>query len=911
MNPFPRQAAVNLELPAGEVPGALPTVERDAIARLLRLCRRYRDETGLSPGSRQGRAVAVHGEHGSGKTYALLVALAEVFRADAPRRAPFALYGRADAPDPVQLYRKLLHRSTRSELQDLVAQAFVSYAAESFADERGRPMSADDWHKLDATPDGVRTAILRGELSWTSVVSHQEEDLARVEGSGTSFERVIRALFDAEAADDAHRWLTGAELPAAALGRLGAASNINDLQHVRLALHTLAALARRARRPFVLAIDQAEVFLLNPDGRLEPAHVGLLRELLDKVTAESGLVMAAMNEVVWRVLPRDVKQRCGPSEIAMTGLDPGEARELLRVYLGHTGPDDGAGARPFLPDAVRSLLARSGGNIRRFLQAAHVAYAAAQQPGPIAAADVEKALTAEATAVAPGESAVRVMVQRVLTELPYVVRRDDGSGDYELADADGTVLRVGVHGPMWTGGEATALLDSLSARQPGEPLQAPLVLAIAGYVSPDAAGRLSRAAEVLVATSELFEEDFRDLAVRLAGSRAEKAPAGPLNDQLDQVRDEIKLLVDARERDSSDLTFRLQALLAQQEEHRREDRLRTARQEWAEERQRVAEAVSEARKSREKTEMDEVRALHLEARHRRERRAQAATISGLLGGFAVFLTLSLQSGMFEKLSSVVALISVVAGGLTTVLTQLRSLRYDEPVTVPDDLARLARRAAEHSRPLTARLADADPYQRFTAAFEAERGRPHASAEALLDAAEAEPAGLVRRQLVAACLARRPEGAAQVMARELDAAARSLAVQKLAGHPELDDASPFRRAPRSLSVLAALHGTDLHRDGVIGRFLVQAGEGPLVRPGDDPQLMLAAAFFADDERTLLRAVARLPEKDLRRTADSLSPHTGEGLGSWYWLERAELIGELYVFLRWALFLIGRGLDAGDS
>ena len=252
----------------------VPTASREPMRRLTSLGARYlRDD----PADRVGRAVALRGEHGVGKTHALLFALAELTSPEAaeadPARSkpPLALYVRADGPDPVMLYGKLMSQFGPGDLRELAREAFAGYAAEAFSDTRAAAR-ADAERVLDelrSSPELALAAVEGKQLSLTAVINRQEAALEGIQKRLGWFDRAVRGLLEPALADLAHRWFSGDELDDRQLASLGVPANIRSPDDTRVAVHVLAALARAARRPLVLVLDQAESLLVGSDGALD------------------------------------------------------------------------------------------------------------------------------------------------------------------------------------------------------------------------------------------------------------------------------------------------------------------------------------------------------------------------------------------------------------------------------------------------------------------------------------------------------------------------------------------------------------------------------------------------------------------------------------------------------------------
>nr|WP_296064980.1 AAA family ATPase [uncultured Actinoplanes sp.] len=898
VNPFPRQATVALESMAG-IAAAMPTIEREPLRRLTGLANRYLGEPAQA---RVGRAVAVHGEHGTGKTHALLATLERVTGEDPHSSKPFVLYGRADAPDPLTLYRNLLRQITRSDLRELVTQAFAAYAAGSFENDWGHPLPSADADRLRAEPDLVLTAIRSQELSRTSVIGQQERDLERVEGSATRFERTVRAVLSPARSAGAFTWLTGGDVEADELKRLGVDGNLADATDVRMALHVLAVLAMRAGRPFVLAIDQAEVLLRGPDDRLEQRNVGLLRALIEEVPHEQGFIVVSMNELVWRALPVDVRQRFGPSEILTQGLTSTEAVDIIKAYLG-------GALWPFGRGAVRRLLATTGGNLRRFLQGCHVAFSAAEPDSEITADSVDEALRREAAAITPEEHEIRSVIEHSVAQRGWQLTDAAPAGDgYLIQQRPGHAVTVRLNGPIFEKGQVTGILDAI-----GHDSQ--VILIVSGYVSFELLETLQARVPVVVATHDGLEDDLS----RALDAVAVDSGDSDLRRRLDELQAEIRRLGEARERETDQVTARIRDVLVQQDVGRQEEQLRLSRRAWAAEQQRIADAVTAARRDRQKAEFDEIRELHGEYKRGRDRFFRltfgVATVFVVLVAVAITtLARTNQTGVDWLTHS----FSIIPAGLTAAVLAFYSWTsvrdpVESRVLTLDDLHRLALSTSERST--LADLRSGDPYRRYAFAFKAETAEASTldlSTSRLIHTAEVEASSLVRRQLARACTGEGRDGVLAVLRSSLDPATMTVAMESPNAQHVEDLQSDIDEMPPALRALAALNGMVGKNATFIETFLALVTEGPRLSrvrtPAERSESLLASAYITDDDRLLTEALPRIRERELRRALETLDPLNTDGLGSFYWLKQADEIKEAYLFLRKALFTIDRGLDS---
>lgn len=545
-NPFPPQAIMSLDGMASFSIEGIPTaLNRAPLQRLDAILRRYLDDW-----RETGRAVALHGEPGTGKTHTLLFALSELTeRGASASRPPIVLYVRADAPDPVLLYRKLMSRWTLQELVGLTEEAFASYAADEFIESRdfieNRHPSDEDApdvpEELRSNPELVMKAISDSELSSTAILDRAEGDIARIQGHFGNFERALRGLSNPKICSSARRWLIAEEVSADELERLGVPGNINDVPQVRIGIHVLAALAHRARRPLTLAIDQAEAFLTTDDGMIDRTNAGLLRSVVEAVAEEKGFLIAAVSGDAWRDMPRDLRQRFGPSEIELLGLSPHEASDMLAAYLAPWPPDAGQPQTyPFLDDAVRQLLVESGGNVRRFIQKSHEVFkATSPSPHGIDSGAVTRGLATAGGERSPSETDVRLAVERVLRKSGYPFKAQDVIDghviDYTVVQDDRVLLALEISQAVFGQDEAARAVQQIEAIRALRRHQPTIVLVVVGYSSPEVTGKLEEAADsVIVANSYGFASDVDEQVIE-AVQAGGAAVTAALDERLDPV----------------------------------------------------------------------------------------------------------------------------------------------------------------------------------------------------------------------------------------------------------------------------------------------------------------------------------------------------------------------------------------
>jgi hypothetical protein len=524
-------------------------------------------------------AIAVHGEHGSGKTHALARAMRVLLTPNSGTPVQ-VLYVRADSPDLLSFYRKLMSQVSLPKLRELCRLARAQYAREELAAARGlgpaaldtavaaAELAAERDHgpaALDAAVaaagaggDWVERAFVTADLQATAVLDRQISDLVREGMRRKDFERAIPSLLNRDLDEIAYRWLTGEWLPDSDLRALGITENIDDSLKIRAGIQALLILSHRAGQPVALLIDQIEALVASEGGSLHLDNIGTLRGVLETVVSNSGLLLAAIRESTWYALPPDLRQRFGPSEIAMTGITEREATELVALYVSRWASDEQLTTYPFLPDGLREVLVSSEGNIRRFIQLCCLVFTVAAPAQRVIDGALARTVLSEQTEPVPSRATLRQWLTDLLAaaHAPYEAdfSLDDALADFAVRDAAGDGIRafIVVTDALVGQSELSAARRTLDLveRVQSHDRPAAVVLVVGGYLSPEVAGELTKVHRVLVVTGESGLGDLAALVTDLSSpARADAverttvsiyaeqvlATEASLREQLDQV----------------------------------------------------------------------------------------------------------------------------------------------------------------------------------------------------------------------------------------------------------------------------------------------------------------------------------------------------------------------------------------
>jgi hypothetical protein len=352
-NPFPPQAVTTY----GVRPKAV------AELKYMREVQNVLDDYLLNfPGP--GVALALSGEHGSGKTFLLhWLALAAPRLKRAPARAIYAKTDDTRLPD---VYGQLMRNFTRTSLAEVAQSALVEQGAELTAGSLATQTDSATIRERRTIDVAIADQIvtvgglqlrLRKALEKGGVASDVSRKVAAA----------IGLLDDPDYGEGAFDWLCGksAALPNEALAAplfdnndSGAAAVIVD------ALETIAALFRLAGIRLVVLLDQLENFLSSsgPD-----ASNSILKKLIEALRNQSAMIIMTGTPAGWSRLPRDVGPRLyNRVPMPVGNLQIKETEALLNAYL------DGKNAFP--SSAITMIQDLCGGNSREALQIAYYAF---------------------------------------------------------------------------------------------------------------------------------------------------------------------------------------------------------------------------------------------------------------------------------------------------------------------------------------------------------------------------------------------------------------------------------------------------------------------------------------------------------------------------------------------------------
>ncbi|MEO3813819.1 hypothetical protein ABGB17_32890 [Sphaerisporangium sp. B11E5] len=458
-NPFPSVPAARLtgsDDLAPLVGAAAPyvTVETDAIRAVNRQLAAYLDQAQDLPS--RGRALAVVGDYGSGKSH---IARGLVRGVTAHPSEP--LLWLIDEPvwDFGAIYRDRLVNDLKDQkaaFYDVLLDYYSDVTAESLDQTRSLRDIADGLRRRRLDPHAVIEAYTLSE----SAIRRDLEHRLQVLTEHGKFASALALLQFPEYQDAVWEWLMG-HPPAPVLVERGITSPIDDVSSVFDALAVFAFLYGRSGRRFVLIIDMLEKALEWPrDRRID--FMQAFEKLVNVYVSVGGLMVFCVLPEALSEFSESLHERILP--IRPTPLTVPQTLELVARHL-RPGREPGApvGARdvaPFLPDAVAYIRELGGGVPRRVLKLCHHAWTLAAARGGGAPGEIDEVVVREAVREAfevATRDDIRAALESVLLTGPW--RFEPSSTRFEHR-AGHAAEDVDFWVPVGRSGAAVALVTS-------------------------------------------------------------------------------------------------------------------------------------------------------------------------------------------------------------------------------------------------------------------------------------------------------------------------------------------------------------------------------------------------------------------------------------------------------------------
>ncbi|WP_445399810.1 hypothetical protein ACSMX9_03265 [Streptomyces sp. LE64] len=348
-NPFPSSPVVQLGSFADAVrmgtrrPKRYPTIVTAELARLRRQVAEYLERPG--PGGDLGRAVALVGDFGVGKTHMAREVTAAI-RADAS--IPLWVINQP-ALDLVVVYRNrmvsLRHETeARIAFERVVSAYYANVVVELLTGPDAADLHIGPQHKavIAGLSDGTfdpRKVIQAFGIDKELMHRHLREHL-RVAVDHRRFAVALALLLEGDFKREVWDWLTAAE-PSQALRERGIDGPIDSTEAVFDALCVFSFLQGRVGQRYVLVIDALETVLSWPQ-RERSEFMNGFEKLVNTYVNQDGLLVMCIQPEPWSRMPQGLHERV--LQLWPTGLDGPETARLVSGYLRVGGFRPGTGA---------------------------------------------------------------------------------------------------------------------------------------------------------------------------------------------------------------------------------------------------------------------------------------------------------------------------------------------------------------------------------------------------------------------------------------------------------------------------------------------------------------------------------------------------------------------------------------
>jgi hypothetical protein len=496
--------------------------------------------------TRYGGTIPLRGAHGSGKTH-LLGFLAQEARGRT-RSHPTVVYGMVDRASFFDLFSQIIGQLPQQKLQELIGAALQQLAKEVVGKAA---ITVDLTDRLEESPAALADLVNEGNIDRGELMRLLTDRLQQRMEEKKVPREIPLALMRVDSptfGERAYQWLQGKRVEG--LEELGLSHHLGELAQdaegssvpevaAINAVETIAALHQFAQRPFVLLIDQLEVFVRDIDNEKRQMLASLIRKLMEQLGRQNALTFIAGADDGWAGLPRDVTPRMRVREpLPIGSLQRDETRMLLDSFT--------EGQRPFSRAASDTIYELSGGNPREILR---IGYQAFRRLGGALDAATTTDLIASAEASGTVEDRTKValgIADRVLGAYGTVTAHLD-IGDRLIVDrllviertpalSLVTVKATDQLSEVQAARRIPAITDYITQNWPA----AGLIVVTIGYASAPVAEQLERAAAVIEFDEREFESQLRTRVVELLAQRdAAAAAADPVTTTavLDALQD--------------------------------------------------------------------------------------------------------------------------------------------------------------------------------------------------------------------------------------------------------------------------------------------------------------------------------------------------------------------------------------
>lgn len=664
-NPFPKKGVISL---GGTIEQKLRTLPTEQFQQVANLAVDY-----LKDGI--GQIITISGPYGSGKTHLIYYAMEAVRKRpilDTDAQRFVQIYAKTENAEFVSLYRQLIRQIDYSLLREVNVRFLGIIAREELCrkEEKSKALLEqlpEDrkeaiWaayekseqqaiENLRTNPDIVFKYLDNLIIPPETVLGRRASDLEKI--AGENFKKAFFYLDDIDLGKIAYEWFVGERMSDTNLRRLGVSGTLNTADEAKYALRLLVTLFRHAGILLLIYIDQLERLLTGTDRKTAEENAGQLHSLAEFFPRENAFLALSGSDEGWSQMTRDFTSRIGPTQIVMELITREQSRDLAKIYLQEgeeyspfKEPSDIA---PFSLNGVDEVFRLRGGNMRRFLQTCHAAYAKYMKEGGIIGPDLVREVVKEERELFDH--------QRVSNEIQSVLRRknlkfaqqaklmDIFQPDFVIGEVKNPSVVIEISESRFYKDEADEALRIVNFREDllDNYPKTKLIVIPMGYVSPEVLNHLRGVVDrCIVYEVEGFTEMLEAAIDSLVAP--EKEVLRPEVDQrikneLETVKKYLEVLLSTRESEIEALNMRLETFLRTQTEERQKGISAQHHVEWRswlrQDQQRWEQRQTELKQKAD----DERRRLQREGEELRWRQSKVSSIPYLLvSGSAALLT---------------------------------------------------------------------------------------------------------------------------------------------------------------------------------------------------------------------------------------------------------------------------------
>lgn len=664
-NPFPKKGVISL---GGAMEQKLRTLPTEEFEQAANLAVNYLED-GI------GQIITISGPYGSGKTHLIYYALEAVRnRATQDTIVPrfVQVYAKTENAEFVLLYRQLIRQIGYLLLREINARFLGVIAREELGMEEEKSkallkqLPEDRKEAIWATyekskqqaiehlrtkPDIVYKYLDNLVIQPETVLDRRASNLEEI--AGENFKKAFFYLDDIDLGKIAYAWFVGERMSDTDLRKLGVSGTLNTADEAKYALRLLVTLFRHAGIRLLVYIDQMERLLIGTDRKTSEENAGQLHSLAEFFPRENAFLALSGSDEGWSHMTRDFTSRIGPTQIAMEQITPEQSRDLVKIYL-QEGEEYSPYKKlsdivPFSPEGVDKVLRLRGGNMRRFLQTCHDAYAKYMKKGGIIGPDLIREVVKEEREFFDHQTVsdeIRSILQRKNLKFAQQAKlMNIFQPDFVIGEVENPSAVIEISESLFYKDEAEEALRIVNFRKAlvDKYPKTRLIVIPMGYVSPEVLTHLRGVVDsCIVYEVEGFTEMFEAAIDSLLAP--EKEVLRPEVDQrikneLETVKRSIQELLSTRGSEIEALNMRLETFLRAQTEERQKSISAQRHEEWRSWLQQDQQRWEQRQAELKQEAHNERRRLQREGEELRWRQSKVSSISYLLvSGSAALLT---------------------------------------------------------------------------------------------------------------------------------------------------------------------------------------------------------------------------------------------------------------------------------